>query len=194
MRVLVLFAHPVETSFAAALHAKVVEALRARRHEVDDCDLYAEGFDPVMSRQERLDYYDLAAKRRVVGAYADRVLAAEAIVFSFPVWSMGFPAILKGFVDKVFEPGVSFTLGKDGSFRPRLHNIKRLGVVCTYGGARWHTIMMGDPPRRYLARSMRRLCAPGAACDYLACYDMNHTTAGRRAAFLRKVEARFSKW
>ena len=194
MRVLVLFAHPVETSFAAALHAKVVEVLRARRHQVDDCDLYAEAFDPVMSRQDRLDYYDLAANCRFVGPYVERLLAAEAIVFAFPVWSMGFPAILKGFVDKVFQPGVSFTLGEDGSFRPCLHNIKRLGVVCTYGGGRWRTIILGDPPRRFLTRSMRRLCAPGAACDYLACYDMNYTTAERRAAFLRRVEARFSKW
>ena len=97
MRVLVLFAHPVETSFAAALHAKVVEVLRSRRHQVDDCDLYAEAFDPVMSRRDRIDYYDLAANCRNVGSYVERVLAAEAIVFSFPVWSMGFPAILKGF-------------------------------------------------------------------------------------------------
>ena len=45
-----------------------------------------------------------------VAPYVDRLLAAEALVFSFPVWNMGFPAILKGFVDKVFLPGVSFTL------------------------------------------------------------------------------------
>ncbi len=42
MRILVLFAHPVETSFVAALHRRVVETLRARGHEVDDLDLYAE--------------------------------------------------------------------------------------------------------------------------------------------------------
>jgi putative NADPH-quinone reductase len=107
---------------------------------------------------------------------------------------MGFPAILKGFVDKVFLPGVSFTLGEDGSYNPRLHNIKRLGVVCTYGGGRLLTFMMGDPPRRFLTRSMRRICAPGARCDYLAHYDMNHTRPERRAAFLKKVEAKFSTW
>ena len=61
MRVLVLFAHPVETSFGASLHATVVETLRARGHEVDDCDLNAEGFDPVMTRQDRIDYYDVPA-------------------------------------------------------------------------------------------------------------------------------------
>jgi len=190
----VLFAHPVETSFAAGLHAKVVGVLRANGHEVDDCDLYAEGFDPVMSRQDRIDYHNLAVNRRHVTPYVDRLLAAEALVFSFPVWNMGFPAILKGFVDKVFLPGVSFTLGEDGSYNPCLHNIKRLGVVCTYGGARWLTFMMGDPPRRFLTRSMRRICAPGARCDYLAHHDMNHSTPERRLAFLRTVEARFSNW
>ena len=53
LRILVLFAHPVETSFGAAVHAKLVATLRARGHEIDDCDLNAEGFDPVMSRQDR---------------------------------------------------------------------------------------------------------------------------------------------
>jgi putative NADPH-quinone reductase len=194
MRVLVLFAHPVETSFAAALHAKVVETLRARGHEVDDCDLNAEGFDPVMSRKDRLEYHDLALNRRGVAPYVDRLLAAEALVFSFPVWNMGFPAILKGFVDKVFLPGVSFYLKDDGTYVPTLHNIKRLGVVCTYGGSRLWTMLMGDPPRRFLKRSMRLICAPGARCDYLAHYGMNRTRLDRRIDFLKRVETKFSTW
>ena len=194
MHVLVLFAHPVETSFAAALHAKAVETLRTRGHEVDDCDLNAEGFDPVMTRQDRIEYYDLTVNRRRVAPYVDRLLAADALVFSFPVWNMGFPAILKGFVDKVFLPGVSFDLRKDGAYVPRLHNIKRLGVVCTYGGSRLKTFLAGDPPRRFLKRSMQFNCAPGARVDYLAHYDMDHTRPDRRAAFLSKVEATFSTW
>ena len=75
MRILVLFAHPVETSFASSLHAKVVEVLRATGHKVDDCDLYAEGFDPVMSRQDRIDYHNVAVNRRKVAPYVDRLLA-----------------------------------------------------------------------------------------------------------------------
>lgn len=194
MRILVLFAHPVETSFGAAIHAKLVATLRARGHEVDDCDLNAEGFDPVMTRQDRLEYYDVAVNRARVSPYVARLLAAEALVFSFPVWNMGFPAILKGFVDKVFLPGVSFRLEANGDFTPCLHNIKRLGAVCTYGGARLRTFLMGDPPRRFLTRSMRAICAPGARCEYVAHYDMDHTSPAQRAAFLKDVEARFSRW
>jgi len=194
VRVLVLFAHPVETSFGAALHAAAIQTLRGRGHEVDDCDLNAEGFDPVMTRQDRVGYYDLAMNRRRVTPYVDRLLRADALVFSFPVWNMGFPAILKGFVDKVFLPGVSFTMTDDDAYTPSLYNIKRLGVVCTYGGSRWKTFLMGDPPRRFLKRTMVRNCAPGALCDYLAHYDMDHTTFERRARFLKTVERIFSTW
>jgi NAD(P)H dehydrogenase (quinone) len=194
LRILVLFAHPLETSFGAALHAKTVETLRARGHQIDDCDLNAEGFDPVMTRRDRFEYYDVNVNRQRVAPYVDRLLAAEALVFSFPVWNMGFPAILKGFVDKVFLPGVSFVIKDDGDYVPRLHNIRRLGVVCTYGGSRFKTFLAGDPPRRFLKRSMRFNCAQGARCDYLALYDMDHTRPERRTAFLRRIEARFASW
>ena len=50
MNILVLYAHPVETSFNAALHRLIVERLGAAGHSVDDCDLYAEEFDPRMTR------------------------------------------------------------------------------------------------------------------------------------------------
>ncbi len=194
MRILVLFAHPVETSFGAAIHATLVKTLRAGGHEVDDCDLNAENFDPVMTRQDRIAYHDVEVNRVRVAPYVDRVLWAEAIVFSFPVWNMGFPAILKGFVDKVFLPGVSFNLKPNGDYVPALFNVKRLGAACTYGGDRIRTYLAGDPCRRFLTRSLIRTCAPGARCDYVAHHDMNHSTPARREAFLNEVERRFSRW
>ena len=194
MRVLVVYAHPVETSFVAALHASIVETLRAGGHEVDDCDLNIERFDPVMSRQERIDYHNLQLNRARVGAYVDRLLAAQAMVFVHPVWNYGFPAILKGFVDKVFLPGVSFTLAPDGSYTPTLRHIRKLACVCTYGGDRLRTVLMGDPPRRFFKRSMRSLVGFDARCDYLAHYGMNKTTPERRARFLADVGRVFAQW
>jgi NAD(P)H dehydrogenase (quinone) len=194
MRILVLYAHPLETSFGAALHGEVVKTLRARGHEVDDCDLNAEGFDPVLSRQDRLNYYDLTRNRARVAPYVDRLLAAEALVLIFPVWNYGYPAILKGVFDKVFLPGVSFTLNGVGGITPILHNIKRMAAVCTYGGSRWRSIVMGDPPRRIFNRSLRALVAANAKRRYLAHYDMNRTTPDKRARFLAEVRGYFSGW
>jgi putative NADPH-quinone reductase len=82
MRVLVIFSHPVETSYQAALHAEVVQQLRGAGHEVDDCDLYAEEFNPVMSREERLGYHEVPHNRLPVQRYVDRLLWAEAVVFA----------------------------------------------------------------------------------------------------------------
>jgi NAD(P)H dehydrogenase (quinone) len=186
MRVLVLFAHPVETSFSAALHRAAVGALREAGHEVDDCDLYAEEFNPVMSRQERLDYHDEAICRKPVQAYVDRVFAAEALVIVNPVWNYGYPAILKGFFDRVFLPGVSFKL-KDGKVEPSLWHIKRIAAVTTYGGTRFRSMLMGDSPRRQFKRTLRALVHPLAKSRYLALYDMNRSSPEVRAAFLARV-------
>jgi putative NADPH-quinone reductase len=186
MRILVLFAHPVETSFSAALHRATVQTLRAAGHEVDDCDLYAENFNPVMSREERLNYHDEETCRKPVANYVDRLLVAEGLVIVNPVWNYGYPAILKGFFDRVFLPGVSFKL-KDGKVRPNLWNLKRIAAVTTYGGNRLRSFLMGDAPRRQFKRTLRALVHPLARARYLALYNMNRNSEAACAAFLAKV-------
>ena len=186
MRVLLLYAHPVETSFCAALHRTALDSLRAAGHQVDDCDLYAEGFDPLLSREERLAYHDETANRQGVSAYVDRLAAAEGLVLCHPVWNFGYPAILKGFFDRVFLPGVSFTL-VDGQVKPTLHGIGYLAAVTTYGGTRLRAMAMGDPPRKLFNRVLRALVKPGARARYLAHYDMNRSTERSRARFLERV-------
>ncbi|MCB1499531.1 MAG: NAD(P)H-dependent oxidoreductase [Bauldia sp.] len=188
MRVLVIFAHPVETSFGAAVHATVVEGLRAAGHEVDDCDLYAEGFLAAMSREQRIVYQDVGANRAEVEPYVRRLLAAEALVFVHPVWNFGYPAILKGFLDRVFLPGVSFEM-VDRRARPSLRNIRKCAFVCTYGGSRFRAWLMGDPPRRLAKRHIRVTIRPGAPLGYYAHYDMNRSTPESRQRFLDRVGA-----
>ena len=184
-RALVLFAHPCPESFSAALHGAVVETLAARGWEVDDCDLNAEGFDPVLSREGRRGYHELGANTAPVQGYVDRLQAADALVMVFPVWNFGYPAILKGFLDRVFLPGVSFRL-EDGKVKPNLTRIRRLAAVTTYGGNRMRALLVGDPPRRCVTRAVWHVCRPRKT-RYLALYDMNRATDARRAAFLAKV-------
>ena len=105
MRILVVFAHPLETSFVSALHARVVEILRAGGHIVDDLDLYAEKFDPVMSREGLLRYIDTNANTCGVEEYVQRLREAQALVLVFPVWFDGLPAIMQGYFQRVFLPG-----------------------------------------------------------------------------------------
>jgi len=186
MRVLVLYAHPVDTSYCSALHERVVAALREGGHEVDDCDLHAEGFDPVLSRGERLRYHDVPGNMAAVAPY-ERLKAADALVIVSPVWNFGFPAILKGFFDRVFLPGVSFSLD-DGRARGELRNIGRVVMVTSYGGSYFRALLMGDPPRKLVTRMIRGAVRPFARIRYLAHYGMNQSTQASRIAFLRRVE------
>ncbi|TGV79121.1 flavodoxin family protein, partial [Mesorhizobium sp. M2D.F.Ca.ET.145.01.1.1] len=76
MNILVLYAHPVETSFNAGLHRMIVERLTAAGHTVDNCDLYAENFDPRLTRAERLGYHDPRGPGDAVAGYIQRLQAA----------------------------------------------------------------------------------------------------------------------
>ncbi len=188
MKVLVLYAHPLGDSFNAEVHRTVLNALRAAGHEVDDCDLYAEKFDPVLSAAERQDYHDLTRNRALVDSYAVRLQRADAVVFVFPTWSFGVPAILKGWFDRVLVPGVSFTLGEDGIARPALTNIKRIVGVATYGRPWWHVrLIVGDLPRGHITRYFKALCGFGCRANYVAFYDMNRGTMERRRRFLDRA-------
>lgn len=185
MNILVLFAHPVETSFQAALHQRVVESLTAKGHAVDDCDLYGEDFDPRLTRAERLAYHDVDSDRTDIQPYIDRLRAAEALVLVFPVWNFGYPAILKGFFDRVFLPGVSFRL-ENGQAVPMLRHLKRTAAIATYGGSRMRAVLLGDPVRRSVTRVLRAQTV-GAPLRYLAQYDMNRSTDACRQRFLDSV-------
>jgi putative NADPH-quinone reductase len=194
VRVLILYANPVAKSFGASLHQETVKALQANGHDVDDCDLYAERFDPTLSEQERIRYHDVKVNREPVSGYADRLLAAEALVLIYPVWNEGFPAILKGFFDRVFIPGVSFNVAADGTLVPNLQKLRKLAAVCTYGASRTISFLLGDPPKRVVKRMVRSMPGHRVRCDYLAFYGTDHSDAEQRAVFLMKVRRTFESW
>jgi putative NADPH-quinone reductase len=188
MRVLVVHAHPVETSFSRSLYAAVLETLRANGHEIDALNLYEEGFEAVMSREERELYHQVPENLTpAIRPYVDRLRAAEAIVFIHPVWNYGYPAILKGFFDRVFVPGVSFVI-EDGKLRPILKNIKKAVFVTSYGGDRLRTMLMGDPPRRLARRWAWATFGTPLPPKYLALYRMDMRTELELRGFIAKVQ------
>lgn len=196
MRVLVIYCHPNETSFASELHQAVSRALRGRGHAVIDLDLYAEGFRPVMSREEREEYEDPAGYRETVKKYASQLAEAEAIVAVYPTWWYGLPAMLKGYFDRVWAPGVAFDIGSDGAFETdRLSHIKKLAVVTTYGAPWWLIrVYMGDPERKLWGRAIRKLCGKGCTLEWHAQYNMDNTPPERLERFRKRTESAFATW
>jgi putative NADPH-quinone reductase len=117
MRVLYVYCHPLEGSFHAAIRHEALGGLRQAGHAVDLLDLYAEGFDPVLSAGQRRDYHDPAKNRANNQAHVDRLMAAEALIVQFPTWSFGPPAMLKGWFDHLFGPGIAMDLSVTDSYQ-----------------------------------------------------------------------------
>jgi len=195
MRVLVIYCHPDETSFASALHKAVIEGLRASGHAVTDLDLYGEDFNPVMTLKEHNEY---SGPRYVksVEEYAEQLASAEALVAVYPTWWYGLPAMLKGYFDRVWAPGIAYDVTQGGGLKTnRLAHIRRIGVVTTYGSPWWLIrFYMGDPERKLWARGVRHLCARGCKLDWHAQYDMDRTTPDRLDTFLARVKREMARW
>jgi NAD(P)H dehydrogenase (quinone) len=191
MNVLVVYCHPQSESFNAAVCRTVVEALETARHAVEVVDLYAEGFDPVMSAEERHGYHTEGSNLEPVADHARRLQWAETVIFVYPTWWFGLPAMLKGWLERVLVPGFAFHMPNEqrGS-RPMLQNIRRVVTLTTCGATPLTTWLMGQPGRRTLLRGFRSVCHPLCRTDYLALYRMDTVTDADRRRHLERVRRR----
>jgi putative NADPH-quinone reductase len=195
MRVLVVYCHPVPDSFCAAVRDAAVGALSARGWDVRLVDLYAEGFDPVLGIDERRHYHDRAPTDPALAPHIENLKWAEAILFVYPTWWYGLPAMLKGWLDRVWATDVAFKLPADGGrIISLVPHITRIGVVTTCGATWLISFLMGQPGRKTILRGMRALCAPRSRTLYVAHYDMDRSTAASRAAYLEKVRRRLGRF
>lgn len=142
-KVHVVWAHPRPDSVTAVIVADVIAALEAAGAEVDALDLYRAGFDPALREPDEPDWDDLDREYSPeVMRLADRARAADALVILFPVWWFSLPAVLKGYVDRVWNHGLFYGGGRD----PGIAAVRWIGVA-------------GDPASKFRARGMDELMA-----------------------------------
>jgi len=196
MNIVVVHAHPSPGSFNRALFDVTVTVLTERGHHVDAFDLYADGFQPAMSAEERVAYHgEDPVIDPLVAIYSQAIDRAEAMVFVYPTWWSGLPAMMKGWLEKSMVPGVAFGFDeKSGKVKPRLQHVKRIAGVTTYGSSRWHIKLMNDNGRRTLLRALRVSTGFRTRTTWLGLYGIDTASPARRAAFLAKVEQEFRTW
>ena len=155
-------------------------------------DLYARGFDPCLSAAEHARYEDTQCNRDGVTDDTDALMWCDTLIFVYPTWWYGMPAMLKGWLDRVMVPGVAFRMpdADNANIRPGLTHITRLGVFTTCGASWWLTRLIGAPGRRTLLRGVRLICARRCRTAFAAHYLMDSSTAASRARHLDKVAAR----
>jgi NAD(P)H dehydrogenase (quinone) len=195
MHILMVLAHPLEESFAASVARVARETLEAKGHTVDLLDLYREGFDPRLTVAERGSYFDEGYDASGVSRWIDRLRAADGLVLVFPQWWFNFPAILKGFFDRVFAPGVAFDHdAAGGRIIPRLGNIKLFWALTSTGSPWWVVhLYMGNPVRRLLKRGIAAFCGKGLDFRMVTLHDMDRVTEAKRKRHIERVRALVSR-
>jgi len=189
MRPLILYCHPDPGSFTAAVRDAIIRHLVWRGMEYRLIDLYAEEFDPVMSANDLACYGDTTSDRSRLSRHAEALAWCDALIFVYPTWWQGLPAMLKGWLDRVLLPGIAFDLPAGGGApQSRLRHIRTLGIFTSCGGGRLASVISGQPGRRQLQRAIGGfLCHPLHRRGYLALYSIDTTSAARRATHLARV-------
>ncbi|MEY3004700.1 MAG: hypothetical protein RLZZ491_1876 [Pseudomonadota bacterium] len=191
---LVIYCHPRPDSMTAAVRDVVLQRLAAAGAEVRLRDLYAEGFDPVLSGDEWAHYGDSSVNRAPVAAHVADLAWCDTLILVYPTWWYGLPALLKGWMDRVLLPGVAFEIDAgNGAIRPGLRRIERLGVFTSCGASWWMMQLMGMPGRRMVLRGLRALCARRCRTAFAAHYRMDQSTPASRAAHLARVARRMDR-
>ncbi|MDM7971251.1 MAG: NAD(P)H-dependent oxidoreductase [Paracoccaceae bacterium] len=189
MRALVVYCHPDPGSFTAAVRDLICARLTEAGADLRVLDLYARGFDGALSRDEWRGYLDSPANRLPVAEDVAALEWCDTLIFVYPTWLYGLPAVLKGWLDRVMLPDVAFLMpdGVNKTIRPGLTHVTRLGVFTTCGASRWLTFLVGAPGKRTLLRGVRLLCARGCRTAFAAHYLMDSSTPESRAAHLARV-------
>lgn len=187
-KALVVLAHPADHSLSRLFAQTAFEALSALGHEATLLDLYSEGFDPVLTGAERAAYYAVSADTAGITNHAAMLADAKTLVLVFPTWWFGLPAILKGWIDRVFAPGVAFDHASDfGPIKPRLTRLRKVVVITTLGSPAWiDWLVMRRPVRRILKTAVFGLCAPQASFSMLSLYKAEDPP-DQRIEHFRKV-------
>lgn len=194
-KALVVYSHPCAESYNAAVCKTVVQSLKQAGYEVRLTDLYEAGFDPVMSATERREYHDPEINERPMKQHLDDLFWCDTLVFVYPTWWFGLPAMLKGWVERVFVPHRTFRIPtEDETMEGRVKHIRKIAVITTCGATWWLSKMIGEPGRKTLLRGIRALCHPRCKTLYMAQYKMDSSTQESRSQYLKKVEQRLLRY
>jgi NAD(P)H dehydrogenase (quinone) len=131
MNILIVYAHPNEKSFNRALLEAVSAGLNEAGHTTKVKDLYAEGFDPVLTADDLAELQQGNIPEHIQREQ-DALSWADGLVFIYPLWWFGRPAILKGWFDTVLTNGFAFSFSDQGLTGLLKH--KKALVLITAGG------------------------------------------------------------
>jgi putative NADPH-quinone reductase len=196
MKCLVVIAHPLADSLCHTLSTVAIEALRRQGHDVQIEDLYKTNFSPVLTESERQSYYVAPFDSDAIQPRISQLQDAEIIVLLFPTWWFGFPAILKGWFDRVWAPGVAYDHASDlGPITPRLGKLRRVLAITTLGSPWWvDFFVLWQPVKRVLRIALLGACTRGCKFQMLSLYKAESLVTSRVERFCSQISTTIGRW
>ena len=135
-RIAVIVAHPRRRSFTVAMAEAFVTAARAEGAEVVVRDLYRLRFDPRLRAEEMPDHLG-AAVRPDVAREREAIAGSDIFAFFYPLWFNATPAIVKGYVDRVFGMEFGYAARRHGGNQPLLGGRKMVSFTSSGAPQEW---------------------------------------------------------
>lgn len=188
----IIYAHPWVGSFNQAVLQSVCAGLKKAQKKFKVIDLYADKFNPVLSEADLAGYSKGKTTDRKVLAYQKIIDASETLVFISPIWWTGFPAILKGFIDKVFLNGWAYET-KGLAPKGKLKNIKQVVLINTMSAPSFiYRLLFRAPLWGGFIVGVLRFCGIKKV-KWFKLDNILTTSEKRRKSRLHKIEKFFSK-
>ena len=112
MKILVINGHPDKESYCQAIFQTIVENIDSARHELEVINLNEEDFDPVL----RYGYRKRMEEDSFILRSQELIQWADHLIFVYPIWWSSMPSLMKGWIDRVFTPGIAYSANDQGSF------------------------------------------------------------------------------
>jgi len=187
MRCLLVSAHPQPNSLTHQIVSFCDQHLQTAGHVVVKDDLYDQCFDPVMSANEHQLYYNLESSPDELNSYVRRLQSAEAIVVVFPMWWFGPPAILKGWIDRVWAPGIAFEATTTGLV-PKLSQLQKMILISTFNFDQSVNESLHHPFQSIVREVLLKKSAPEAQLLELMLYECSTLTEDRFQTFTSSIQ------
>ena len=192
-RVLVVYCHPLPDGFIPAAFRRVTSGLTQIGADIRIHDLYEEGFVPELSAAEHRTHLDPGVADELAD-HARDLQWCDTLIMVYPTWWSGQPAMLKGWIDRVWASGVAWEL-PDGAdrLRPTLRNVTQIIAVTSHGSPKRLNMLQGEGGKRVLFRSLRAMCHPRTRTHWIAYYGIDAEDVERQDAFLASVDDRIAR-
>ncbi len=155
-RITIISGHPVAESFCSALAKAYADGARDAGHEVREHPIADLEFDPILWR----GYLEIQPLEPDLLKAQEDIRWGNHLVFAFPIWWGGPPALLKGFIDRVFHPTFAFKYAtKSSKFPAQLLTGRSARLICTLDSPTWYyRLFIGAPGLRMMKRSLLSFC------------------------------------